>query len=318
VPAISVDELRQHLEERANRYQSLLVEYDVLSEAHVEPMKLMQWGLHGIRDYRERHRVGFREERRFAEVHRPAPQLPYAPANQVAVEPSAPDSVVQSVQGAQRRAIERKARGDFDFFVAMRQAETLRSLFDGNECFAWNEAAKKYVKTSPENFYGPIMYLANVGSRPIDPAAAPAASKSQQQYRMPDNLKLHVIHRILPETQPVGGVACIVLEGEREETWNDETHVILDRIWLAPTLNYFPRRWEQYVDQVLNGVRENEDFEEFAAGCWLPRQATWTRTCPEWTGPNYRGRPAYSYHMTLRRAAVNDDAAVPTFSLAGE
>jgi hypothetical protein len=36
------------------------------------------------------------------------------------------------------------------------------------------------------------------------------------------------------------------------------------------------------ADALLVGVRPNSEFEEFAPGCWLPRESTWTLCAPLW------------------------------------
>ena len=47
------------LKERTDRYQSLLVEYDMTTEADVDPQLLLAWQLFDFRDYHERHRIAF-------------------------------------------------------------------------------------------------------------------------------------------------------------------------------------------------------------------------------------------------------------------
>lgn len=79
-----------------------------------------------------------------------------------------------------------------------------------------------------------------------------------------------------------------------------------DRIWFDPSLGLAPRRREQRVDDTFADVWTNSKFEEFAPGCWLPWECTWTFYAPEWVAPEYRNQPAHSNHMRLRRMRVNE------------
>jgi hypothetical protein len=58
--------------------------------------------------------------------------------------------------------------------------------------------------------------------------------------------------------------------------------------------------------RLLPPQRTNTNFDEFALGCWLPWESSWTRGTPAWVAPEVRDQPANSYHMRLRKAKVND------------
>jgi hypothetical protein len=56
---LTVEELKQKLQERRERFKSLLVEYDTHVEAHVEPMQMVSWYTLVTRDYEEQRRFAF-------------------------------------------------------------------------------------------------------------------------------------------------------------------------------------------------------------------------------------------------------------------
>ena len=60
------------LKERTDRYRSLLVEYDITTEADVDPRLLVAWQFSFFRDYHERHRVAFLGSKQLTEITIPA------------------------------------------------------------------------------------------------------------------------------------------------------------------------------------------------------------------------------------------------------
>lgn len=306
--AMTLDELKQRLEERTGRFKSLLVEYDVVAEADIEPMVLMSWQLFSIRDYQERHTIAFAGDKRYTRVLLPGIQLKYAPDDAVAPDRNAPPEVARAVEQAREGAAARKARGDFGYLVAIRSPEERRSLFDGKEYFIGGGGGRGMSRATSDSFYSPFMYLCNLGLRPLDPKPAANERKSQQQFWFPENFGQYTESKLLPTEEFVDGAGCVVLEAQRHEESAGRRIVYAEKIWFDPKLGFVPRRWEQRVDGHLASVRTSVTFEEFAPGCWLPWECTWSHGAPPWAAPEFRDKPAYTYHMKLRKARVNDVA----------
>jgi S1-C subfamily serine protease len=305
--ALTLEELKQRLNERRERFKSLLVEYDIVSEAHVEPQLLMAWNLHHIRDYQEQHRIGFAGRKLYTQVTRPSVMVWYAPQESVPPDPNAPSAEAAAVERARRQAAKQKENGSIqNLFVRTGEPELIRSIFDGRDGFLWDRFRKRMDRWKPEGFYAPIMYLAGLGLRPIDPKPRAAQRADQQQFWFPDNFDLYTKCKIQANEETVDGAPCVVIEAERESKRDGSPLRVTDRIWFDPQVGYAPRKWEQRVDGTLSSLRVNTSFEEFAPGCWLPWEATWTRGTPPWVAPELRDRPAYTYKMRLRKARVND------------
>jgi serine protease Do len=303
---LALEELKEKLRERRERFKSLLVEYEMTAEPHVEPRQLASWNMHSIRDYQERHRVAFAGAKRYTQVLRPEVVLFYVPQDQLTPDPNAPADVKQAVERQRKTWAARKQQGSLGHLFARTHAEEIRSVFDGSKCFLWSELSNRLVPTQPDNFYAPLMYLANLGLRPVDPRPGAERAKQQQAFWFPDNFALYESCRVLPNEETVDGAACVVVEGKRRNSRDGKRAVLTDRIWFDPKLGYAPRKWEQREDGRFLGERTNKEFEEFTPGCWLPWEGTWTLGTPAWVGPEWRDRPAYSYHMRLRKARVND------------
>jgi serine protease Do len=303
---LTVDRLREKLTERRDRFRSLSVEYDVVSEADVEPVRLLSWNMHHVRDGHESHRVAFAGNKRFQEVRLP-PVVPFAaPQDLVGPDPNAPPAVRRSVEDHRQSSVALKGKDDVRrLFARADRAERTRAVYDGETCFTLDPAGKM-MRAPPSSATVPSMYLANLGLRPPDPAAPAERRKAQQAYWFPGNLDLYEASRVLSTEQPIDGARCVVLEGEANVVVEGKKLRLSDRIWLDPTVGFGPRRWERRVGGVLTDVRANSDFEKFAAGCWLPWEASWTRCAPGWTAEEFRGRPAYTDHIRLRKARVND------------
>ncbi len=305
---LTVDELKQRLTERRERFRSLLVEYEVVSETHVEPRLLMAWNLSQVRDYQEQHRVAFAGTKRFTQVLRPEVLPWYVPEDEVTPDPNAPPDVARAVEEERRLGAARKEKGLSNYLFARTRPEELRSLFDGSQCFVWREDLRRMTPApDPSWYYAPVMYLAGLGLRPLDPRPDNAAMrKAQEQFWFPDNFARYQKCRVLPNEDVVDGAPCVVVEAERHDEWDGKRHAVADRIWFDPRLGFAPRQWERRVDGLLADLRRNAQFDEFAPGCWLPWESTWARGTPAWVAPELRDRPAYTYHMRLRKARVND------------
>src|SRR5262249_6927332 len=154
---LTVDELKQQLKERSERFQSLLVEYDVVTEAHVDPRLLMNWNLHMIRDYQEHHRIAFKGDKRYTQELHPEALLKYIPEDQMRPDPKAPTEVVRAVEQQQQTAATRKAQGSLSYLVARQHAEEIRYIYDGTNCYQWSEHARRMGRAQPSNFYAPVM-----------------------------------------------------------------------------------------------------------------------------------------------------------------
>lgn len=305
---LTIDALRQKLAERRDRFQSLFVEYDVVSETHVDPLQLLAWNMHHIRDYQERHRVAFAGRKRFQEIKGPSVMPFNGPRDLAVPDPNAPPAVKRAVEDSRNDAASRK-KDDIGRLFARTgdRSELTRLVYDGETCVRWEPALRKMTNVPASGISGfvPVMYLANLGLRPPDPDAG-ARPTAQQAFWFPTSLDMYETSRVLPVEQTVDGCGCVVIESEFNPTVDGKRIQTQDRIWLDPKLGFVPRRWERREDGILTDARANFDFEEFAPGCWLPWEATWTRFTPTWAAEEYRGRPACSYNMRLRKARVND------------
>ncbi len=304
---LTLDELKRKLTERAERFKSLLVEYDVVAEAHVEPRLLMAWNMLADRDYQERHRIAFAGPRRFNEELGPEVVPHLVPQDQVVADPNSPPSVAQIAERQRRSGEARKQEGRSGHLFSRTQATESRWLFDGSQCFHWDAFANRMLPVPNASlYYSPTMYLAGLGLRPIDPQPDAQQRKNQQRFWFPENFALYQQCRILPNEEAVDGAACIVVEAQRQDERDGKRRVVLEKIWLDPKLGFAPRQWEQWADAVFESRRTNSKFDEFAPGCWLPWESTWTLGTPAWVAPELRNQPALTYNMRLRKARVND------------
>jgi serine protease Do len=303
---VTLDELKEHLKERGERFKSLLVEYDILTEAHVEPKLLMSWDLHMIRDYQEQHRVAFAGAKRYTQVVRPDVLLKYVPEDQVTADPNAPPEVAKAIEQRRLAAMKRKAEGSLGHLFARQRGEEIRSIFDGSKCFLWDDSRRRMLECQPGDFYSPLSYLAGLGLRPVDPEPGTEQGKSQQPFWFPENFTLYEVCRPLSTQEAVEGAACGVVEAEYHREWDGKRHTITDKIWFDAKLGFAPRKWEQRVDGLFASLRTNMKFDEFAPGCWLPWESAWTVGTPGWAAPELRNRPAYTYNMRLRKVRIND------------
>jgi serine protease Do len=306
---VSTAELKNRLKQRADAMESLVVEYEVTSDAQVEPELLVGWGMHQIRDYQERHIVGFSGSHQFVQTQRPEFMMHYAPLDQVGPAENAPDDVRRKVEDYRNSMAARKARGTLDHLWALNHPSQLtnRFLFDGQTCKqGTSEATMSPVPASM--FNSPVMYLANLMVRPLPPQLPEAIRQAQRMMRQPDAFEFYKAASVLPRTQRVNGADCIVLEAEWERSVSGKSIRMKDRVMFDPAVGYAPRRWEQFTDGYFTNVRVNEDFEQYDDGYWLPRTCTWTRNAPEWVDAAHRARPAYSYRMRLLRAQCGAQA----------
>jgi len=168
-----------------------------------------------------------------------------------------------------------------------------------------------------DTFFGflwPTDYLANIGVRPINHSPRAPFNPSvvsdeswrsrngdvadEQAWQLPGNFARLPDCRVRPNEEQVDGAGCIVLEVPLKE--GTET------IWLDPGLGYSPRKWEVRIGNRLVWRRINKDFREFAPGCWLPLEAAASFGPPAWTSLVPTDQSAYTQHMSLRYARVND------------
>ena len=304
----TLDEIKEQLAHRRKLFKSLLVEYETVSEAHVDPRLLPAWQLHSVRDYQEFHRVGFSGAKQLWYSVQPRVRMFYAPLDQINPDPNSPESVSKSLKLSKQAALSEKTEGSvLHLFSCSPKEEVSQFLFDGSKCFHW-EASRNRMTPAPNAswFRSPGDYLAGLGLRPIDPQPDVAMQKAQQQYSFPENFALYEKCRVVPHYQTVDGALCLVVEAVRHFDSNGKRVEQIDRLWLDSKLGMAPRKWEQRKDGVLSNVRANSTFEEFVPGCWLPWKSSWTICAPAWASPELRNQSAYSYHMTLRKAQVNN------------
>ncbi len=303
--SLTLDQLKQRLTERAQRFKSLLVDYEILGETHVAPQLLAAWNMGEFRDYQERHRVAFSGAKRYSQRSFPAVVFHVIPADQITPDPCAPPEVAEMIERQRQNAANEKAQGSSRHLFARTFAEDERYVFDGSECFRW-DFRKKWEKVPANYFHSSGMYLGALGLRPPDPQPRANRRESQQQFSFPDNFSLYANCRLLPNEEFADGTACVVVEAEREVEVDGKRDKHADKFWFDPALGYTLRRWEKRVNGSIEDVRACSEYEEFAPGCWLPWKTTWTRFTPPWVAPEYRNQPAFTYDMRLRKARVND------------
>jgi serine protease Do len=302
---LTVEELKQKLQERRDRFKSLLVDYDRVVEAHIEPLQMVNWYTFADRDSQAQVRVAFQGAKRLTQVLRPEIVMKNVPLDAIVIDPNTPPEITRVVEQMREYACLYKSKGLLDHLYTRDQfMKESRSVFDGSRCFL--SAGSGMRPVDPSDFYRQADYLENLGLCPIDPQPGAERAKLQAEYWIPDNFGAYQECHILPNEEAVDGAACVVLEAKRQIGPGDKRVVITDKIWFDPKLGYAPRKWEQRSDGRLLNLRVNRAFDEFAPGCWLPWEATWTVGTPAWVSPEWRDRPGYSHNMRLRKARVND------------
>lgn len=295
--ALTVDEVKVKLKERADRFKAVLVEYDTRVEAEVEPARLVAWGGVFVRDYRERRTAAFAGDKRLSRVLVPGDQPRWLPDEEVRAEPGSPPDVVRRVEQAARTAAARRDQGDPARLVAIRSANDDRSLFDGAKAYRSSGRVKRFAPVPAEEFQGYSEYLAGLGLQPFDPKPSADRRKEQERLRLPDALGRLAKARVRPETEAVDGAVCVVVEGEADGE--------AERVWLDPKLGWSPRRWERTAGGRLVVRYTFGEWEEFAPGCWLPWEGALGVGPPGWAADAPAG-PAHTVRMRLRRATVGD------------
>jgi serine protease Do len=302
----TLEEVIAKLKERTDRYRSLLVEYDMTTEADVDPQLLLAWQLFDFRDYHELHRIAFLGPKRLTEIIVPRVSAYVAPAYAVTPDPRAPKDVSQRLAKARSEAVQATDRGLIHWqLLSYRQSSGMRRfVFHSKDV----ESESVYGDEDRfEGFLGPTDYLANIGLRPINPrpASTPASWRSrngdlaeEQAWQLPGNFARLPHCRVRPNQQQVDGADCVVLEVPLQE--GTET------IWLDPGLGYAPRKWEVRAGNRLVWRRTSKDFREYAPGCWLPLEATASFGPPAWTSLVPPDQSVYTQHMSLRYVRVND------------
>jgi hypothetical protein len=226
--------------------------------------------------------------------------------DQVFAAVGAPKEVAQSVERQRRLAAARKQRDRLSHLFNSTTPDEERRVFDGTRCFIWDPSHREMVAIPPEEYRSPVMYLAGQGLRPLDVHSSVAWRQYEKQFWFPDNFELYETIVILPYTEEVAGCPCMVVLAERHADTSGKRSLVSEKFWFDPSLGFAPRKWEHGVDGHVESVRMNTDFEEFAPGCWLPWESVMTYHPPAWVGPEMAGRPAYSYHMRLRKAQVRN------------
>jgi serine protease Do len=289
----TLEEVITKLKERTDRYRSLLVEYDITTEADVDPQLLVAWQLSLFRDYHERHRIAFLGPKRLTEITVPQVSAYVAPAYAVTPDPAAPKDVSERLAKAQSEAAQARDRGLIHWqLLDYRQTSGMRRfVFDSKTV----EVKSVYEDDRFEGFLGPTDYLANIGLRPISPTGDLA---EQQAWQLPGNFARLPHCRVRPNEEQVDGAGCVVLEVPLKE--GTET------IWLDPGLGYSPRKWEVRAGTRLVWRRTSTDYREFAPGCWLPLEAAASFGPPAWTSLVPPDHPVYTQRMSLRYVRVND------------
>lgn len=294
------------LKERTDRYRSLLVEYEITTEADVDPQLLLAWQLSSFRDDHERHRIAFLGPKRLTEITIPAVDAFLAPAYAVSPDSTAPRDISQRLARAQRTSEQSRDAGLIHWhLLSYRQTSGIRRfVFDSSTLHAESVYGDE---DSFEGFFGPTDYLANIGLRPINPRHPSVTAEwrsrngnlaEEQAWQLPGNFVRLPNCRVRSNEEQVDGAACIVLDVPLNEA--------IETIWLDPVLEYAPRKWEICAGNRLVWRRTSQDFREYAPGCWLPLQATTSVGPPAWTSLVPPDQSVYTQRMNLRYARVND------------
>jgi serine protease Do len=289
----TLKEVITKLKERTDRYHSLLVEYDITTAADVDPQLLLAWQLFDFRDYHERHRIAFLGPKRLTEITVPRVTAYALPAYAVTADPAAPKDVSERLAKARNEAAQARDRGLIHWqLLDYRQSSGMRRfVFDSKTV----QVKSVYDEDRFKGFLGPTDYVANIGLRPISPTGDLA---EEQAWQLPGNFARLPRCRVRPNEEQVDCAGCVVLEVPLAE--GTET------IWLDPALGYSPRMWQVRADSRLVWRRTNNDFREFAPGCWLPLEATASFGPPAWTSLVPPDESVYTQRMSLRYARVND------------
>jgi serine protease Do len=299
------EEVITKLKERTDRYRSLLVEYDITTEADVDPQLLVAWQFSFFRDYHERHRVAFLGPKLLTEIIIPAGDGFLAPAYAATPDPTAPKDVAARLAKAQSTATQSRDAGLIHWhLLRYRQTSGIRRFVFDSKTVETNSVYGDMDRF--EGFLGPTDYLANIGLRPISPRPSPDPSlrtrngtlAEQQAWRLPGNFACLPHCRVRPNEEQVDGAGCVVLEVPLKE--GTET------IWLDPGLGYSARKWEVRAGNRLVWRRTSKDFREYAPGCWLPLEAAASFGPPAWTSLVPPDQSVYTQRMSLRYARVND------------
>ncbi len=303
----TVEDVKARLRERGDRFRSLLVEYEVTTEAHADPRQLVAWQLEPVRDVTSRCLVAFAGPKRLTDISYPRLRVFPYPADRVAPDPAAPAAVAARHREAGRAAAASRGSGSLDHLLAwIPRPFRNRCLYDGEALYFNVITQDAKVRGTPEYFYGPTDYLSNLGLRPVDPQPGAKGRAAQEAHRFPGNFARYEAARVRPAEELVDGAACVVVEGEYADRVDGKRVRVVEALWLDPALGYAPRKWEARAAGRLLWRRANADFREFAPGCWLPLESAWSVGAPLWATTDLRDGPALSHNMRLRWARVND------------
>jgi hypothetical protein len=129
---LTLGELKDQLKQRREKFQNVLVEYEVIAEAHVDPRLLVAWNVQQVRDYEEFHRVGFSGARRLSEVRSPSLLVWNAPLDRTEPDANAPATVAQAVDRQQRQALRDRRASKADGYSTVPSVSVGTSF--KNEC----------------------------------------------------------------------------------------------------------------------------------------------------------------------------------------
>ena len=291
-------ELAEKLRVRLERLRTFSIKYDITSEACIDPQKLLSWNYVVTRDEKESHEIAVDGKRRMTVVTKQSVAPYLIPPDLVNVDPRAPSDIALLVRRRKEEALTRKWEGDYSFLFA-RQGERIvtKYLYDGDNCWVWNDLEGKWSATLPSLFELPSIYLAGVGLCPLA-AHDGCLDRSLSYDWQPENFAADHSCTIRPDLEIIDGKHCVVVECERTE--GEDRHYIQEVSWLDPELGYSPRRRELLANDVVVESWANSSFKDFGRDCWLPQVCRKTLYAPHWADAEYRGQPAIDRTICIK------------------
>jgi hypothetical protein len=305
--AMGVVELRKHLAERAARYKSVAVEYDVAVESQFEPAQLMRWDIFTIRDYQEGVFTAFSDGKLAGRIKVVGNRPLLAPRETVTADPLAPPAIAKQVEERRQIALTRKDSGDAKRWRAIAEGEETRLVYDGSRCFRWSASAGTGVPFPPDDYQHNCLYLSALGLMPGKPKPTPQQRAAERLSRLPDALDAPSKGRVAPTMAFVGDTPCVLAEFEfSAEGEKGRGEVRVEKIRLDPKRGFAPLEWETWIDGRLRTRRSYADFEEPAPGCWLPGKVVVGVGTPGWVAASFSNKVAFAYVLRVRKLRVND------------
>lgn len=294
---LSLDELKQKLQQRRDAIGSFYVEYELTGEPLADLNAVMVWRLPQVRDYTEEHRIGFAGPKRYARVMGAGFRPLLVPADRVVPDDRAPPADRSATDRDVRNA--RATRDDGRLSHLFRTAdEDDLVVCDGTRWFRYSRLSRRFSEADPGSCGLPTPYLMGIGLAPAGPAAEAA-----RYHGLPAYLDRDPGWAVELNTDAAGGVACVVLRGERREDRGGAKIDVRERWWLDPKRGFAVVRREITWGDGTWYRWENARFEEVAPGCWLPLASAATQSAPGWADPS---APAYRTRITVRRLQVYD------------